>query len=105
MRLIIMPTYVFLNTETGEEFEDFLSISAKEELLKKNPHIQQVMTTFGISSMVGDIHSKTDDTWKEVLSKVAEAHPNSKVGQRHGRRSSKQIKTQQIVEKWRNKIT
>ena len=103
MRLIIMPTYRFLNTETGEEFDDFLSISSKEELLKKNPHIQQVLTTFGIASMVGDIHSKTDDTWKEVLAKVAEAHPNSKVGRQHGRRSIKQVKTDQIVEKWKNK--
>ena len=103
MRLIIMPTYRFLNKQTGEEFDDFLSISAKEELLEKNSHIQQVLTTFGISSMVGDIHSKTDDTWKEVLSKVAEAHPNSKVGQQHGRRSIKQAKNDIIVEKWKNK--
>ena len=105
MRLIIMPTYKFLNSETGEEFEDFLSISSKEELLKKNPHIKQVLTTFGISSMVGDIHSKTDDTWKEVLSKVAEAHPNSKVGRQHGRRSIKQVKSDQVVEKWKNRLT
>jgi hypothetical protein len=55
--------------------------------------------------MVGDIHSKTDDTWKEVLAKVAEAHPNSKVGRQHGRRSIKQIKSDQVVEKWKNRLT
>ena len=38
----LMPTYDFYNTETGETFEKLLSISAKEEYLKENSHIQQV---------------------------------------------------------------
>jgi hypothetical protein len=101
-----MPTYKFLNTETGDEFEDFLSISRKEELLSKNPHIQQVLTSFAITSMVGSLDSKTDDTWKEVLSKVAEAHPESQVGARYGKRSMKSVRTRQIVDqhykKWKN---
>ena len=41
--IILMPTYDFVNTETGEEFEQFMSISAREEFLKTNPHIQQVL--------------------------------------------------------------
>lgn len=102
-----MPLYQFRNTETGEEFEDLISIANKEELLEKNPHIKQVPTTFGIVSGVGSIDSKTDDTWKEVLSKVAEAHPDSPVGQRYHRQSQLEIKTKQIVqkhrEKWRNR--
>ena len=38
----IMPTYDFVNTETGEEFEEFMSISAREQYLKDNPKIQQM---------------------------------------------------------------
>jgi hypothetical protein len=38
-----MPTYKFLNNETGEEFEDFMSISALDEYLKTNPHITQLV--------------------------------------------------------------
>jgi hypothetical protein len=34
-----------------------------------------------------------------VLSKVAEAHPESAVGRRHGRKSIKQVKTKRIVDK------
>lgn len=101
-----MPTFVFRNEETGEEFEDFISNSRKEELLAKNPHITQVPTTFGIASISGDIVSKTDDTWKEVLSKVAEAHPESPVGERFGKKTIKDIRTRNIVDKhykkWKN---
>jgi hypothetical protein len=102
-----MPLYQFRNIETGEEFEDLISIANKEELLEKNPHIKQVPTTFGIVSGVGSIDSKTDDTWKEVLAKVAEAHPDSVVGQRYNKQSIKEIKTKQIIkkhrDKWRNR--
>jgi len=38
-----MPTYKFLNNETGEEHEDFMSISALDEYLKTNPHITQLV--------------------------------------------------------------
>lgn len=101
-----MPTFRFLNTETGEEFEDFLTNSRKLELLEKNPHIRQLPAAFSIASMTGDVHSKTDDTWKEVLSKVSEAHPLSPVAEKHGKRSMKQIKTSQVIQKhigrWKN---
>jgi len=30
-----MPTYDFLNTKTGKKFTDMMSISEKEEYLKK----------------------------------------------------------------------
>lgn len=38
-----MPTYRFLNNETNEEFEDFMSISALDIFLKENPHITQLV--------------------------------------------------------------
>ncbi len=44
-----MPTFKFRNMETGEEFEDFLSNSRREELLKKNPHIKQMPSMFSIA--------------------------------------------------------
>ena len=47
-----MPTFRFMNNETGEQFDDFLSNSRREELLEKNPHITQVPTPFAIVSTV-----------------------------------------------------
>lgn len=98
-----MPTYKFFNSETNEEFEDFLSISKKEELLEKNPHIKQVPTSFGIVSGTGSVESKTDNTWKEVLSKVSEAHPDSPMAERYRRKSIKEIKTRDVIDKHRRK--
>ena len=41
-----MPTYKFKNNQTGEEWDEFFtSSSAKDELLKEYPHVQQVPTS------------------------------------------------------------
>ena len=41
----------------------------------------------------------------EVLSKVAEAHPTSVVGERYGKKSIKEIKTRDIVKSHVKKLT
>jgi hypothetical protein len=38
-----MPTYRFLNNETSEEYEEFMSISALDVYLKDNPHLTQLV--------------------------------------------------------------
>ena len=38
-----MPTYRFQNVETGEEYEDFMSISALEVYLSENPNVTQLL--------------------------------------------------------------
>ena len=93
-----MPTYDFVNNETGEEFEEFMSIAAREQYLKDNPHIQQLL---GATATVGgvSITGKIPDGFKEVLSKVAENHSASAVGQQYGRQSISAIKTKELVKK------
>ena len=44
-----MPYYNFKNKETGEEFEEFFTMSGREEYLKNNPHIQQTPSMFSMS--------------------------------------------------------
>ena len=96
-----MPTYRFRNNETGEEFDDFISNSRREELLEKNPHISQVPMPVGIVSTTGSIDSKTDGGWKEVLNKVTDAHPDSPLADRYRRKGIKEAKTKQVLEKHR----
>lgn len=97
-----MPTFKFRNTETGEEWDEFFtSNAAKYEALEKNPHVQQVPTTFGIVSTTGTIDGRTDDGWKEVLSKAAEGNPGTPLAERYGRSSAKDIKTKAVIEKHR----
>ena len=101
-----MPTYSFLNTETGEQFDSFMSIAAREDYLNDNKHLQTVMTAPAIvSHSGGTLDQKTPDGFKEVLSKVAEAHPNSTVGKRHKRKSIKEVRTDRIVKKYVDRVT
>ena len=93
-----MPTYDFVNTETGEEFEKFMSIAAREEYLKDNPHIQQMLGATSTVSGVS-ITGKVPDGFKEVLAKVSENHKGSAVAAKHGKKSMNEIKTKQIVDK------
>lgn len=95
-----MPTYEFVNTETGEEFESFMKISEREEYLKTNPNIQPRLTAPAIvSGIAGSGQNKVPSGFNEVLSKVAEAHPTSVVAEKHGRKGIKEAKTSQIVKK------
>lgn len=101
-----MPTYEFINTETDEQFEMFMSIADRETFLQKNQNIKPVMTAPSIvSHSGGDLYSKTPSGFKEVLSKVAEAHPNSVVADRYGKRSIKEVRTQRVVDAHVAKIT
>ena len=98
-----MPIYTFENTKTGKVFDDMMSISDKESYLKKNKHIKQLITTINISSGVMGVNMKNDGGWKDNLSRIAEAHPTSELAKQHRRRSTKEVKTQQVVEKHRRR--
>ena len=51
-----MPLYTFENTETGETWDDMMSIASKEQYLKDNPSIRQLITGMNI---VGGRQNKT----------------------------------------------
>jgi hypothetical protein len=93
-----MPTYTFYNSETGEQFDTLMSISAREVFLQENPHIETVISAPMIVTSVST-KNKVPDGFKEVLAKVSENHPTSVVAQRHGKKSTKQVKTEQIIKK------
>jgi predicted nucleic acid-binding Zn ribbon protein len=71
----IMPTYTFIDTNTGEQFDKFLKIAEREQYLNDNPHIQSVITAPAIT---GDhITIKKDSGFKEVLQKINERNPHN----------------------------
>ncbi len=98
-----MPIYTFENTKTGKVYDDMMSIAEKEEVLEKNKHIKQKLTTINISGGVMGVNMKNDGGWKDNLSRIADAHPNSALAQQHKKRSIKEVKTQQVVEKHRRR--
>ena len=42
---------------------------------------------------------KTDNGWKENLSRIAEAHPNTPLGHKYNKKTIKEHKTRQVLKK------
>ena len=98
-----MPTYRFYNKRTKKEYTDLMSISEMEELIKKK-HIKLLPPTqLNIVSSTGTIDGKTDSGWKEVMSKISEAHPKSPLADRYGKRSVKDTQIDRVIKKHRAK--
>ena len=98
-----MPTYRFYNKRTKKEYTDLMSISEMEKFTKKK-HIKLLPPTqINIVSSVGNIDSKTDNGWKEVLSKVSEAHPASNLASQYGKKSVKDTQVDRVIQKHRAK--
>ena len=76
-----MPTYTFENTKTGKVFDDFMSMADKETYLEQNPHIKQIINKINIVAGVSGRSYRSDQGWKENMSRIAEA-----VIQKHRRR-------------------
>ena len=98
-----MPTYRFYNSKTKKEYTDLMSISEMEEFIKKK-HIKLLPPTqLNIVSSTGSLDSKTDNGWKEVLSKVSEAHPASNLASQYGKKSVKDTQVDRVIQKHRAK--
>jgi len=68
-----MPTYRFLNTNTGKEFEEFMSISALDQYLTDNPNINQLVNG------APPVHSgrglkKPDAGFRDLLKNIKQHH-------------------------------
>ena len=96
-----MPTYIFRDMSTGEEFQDFMSINEKETYLQTNTNIVQLPNTI---TFVGDhimgVGPKNDGGFNERMSQIASAHPNSPLADRYKTgESHKKLKTKEVIRK------
>jgi len=95
-----MPTYTFIDNNTGDTFDEFMSMSDRKKYLKENPHISQVPVAF---AFVGDhimgVGPKVDGGFKERMEQIANAHPSSPLADRYGRKSNKEIATRNVLKK------
>tara|TARA_R110002153_G_scaffold70960_3_gene186255 strand:- start:1834 stop:2151 length:318 start_codon:yes stop_codon:yes gene_type:complete len=94
-----VPSYDFLNTETNEMEEHFMSYTKLDEFVENNPSLKQQIGTPMIVAGVGGI--KTDEGWKETLSQIASAHPGSALDANYGNKSAVAVKERNAVDKWR----
>lgn len=96
-----MPTYTFRDTETDEVFDVMMSIADYSDYKTVHPtHERYHDSAPSIVSGV-TVRDRRDEGFKEVLSKIAEAHPSSELADQHGRRSIKQVRTERAVRKWK----
>lgn len=75
-----MPTYTFRNKETGDTFDQFMTISSREQFLKENPNLEPVIN--GAPMVCDPVRvgaRKMDTGFKEVLQKVHEQTPGSRL--------------------------
>ncbi len=67
-----MPTYDFRNKKTNEQFEKFMSISAKELFLAENPDIEQILQAPGFN--YSGVDKKPDAGFRDILKEIRSKH-------------------------------
>lgn len=75
-----MPTYVFRNKETGEQFEKIMKISELDQFREANPQLETVIqaVAFGDPTKLSSTR-KFDTGFKEVLQRIHEKTPGSQL--------------------------
>jgi hypothetical protein len=68
-----MPTYRFLNNETGEEFEEFMTISALDDYLKENSNLTQLVNGAPMIASGRGI-GKPDQGFRDLLKDMKKKH-------------------------------
>ena len=99
-----MPTYRFYNKKTKEEYLDLMTISEMEEFIKKKHITLLPPTQLNIVSSTGTVDGKMDGGWKEVMSKISEAHPGSHLSDQYGKKSNTDVKVANMRKKHKNRI-
>jgi len=91
-----MPIYEFRDKTTGEEWEEFLSFSGREEKLKDS-NIEQVITAPAIISGIAGVTHKNDSGFNDMMSRIAKANPTSPLADKYGDKGIKATKTREAV--------
>ena len=95
--------YTFRNTKTKKIETHSVKVADYDSFKLNNPHLERYHETAPkIAGSRGGEHldSKTDNTWKEVLAKIGEQNPRSRLADNYRKNKSvKEVKSNQIVEK------
>ena len=76
-----MPIYDLKNNDTGEVFEEMMSISALEKYLEENPHIVRYHSTINFMDEVSIGRKKPDGQWFDLMDKIKRNNPGNTLDQ------------------------
>jgi hypothetical protein len=93
-----MPLYTLRDKTTGEEWEELLSLSAREERLK-DPNVEQVPCAPAFISGIAGVTHKNDSGFNDMMSRIASANPTSPLADKYGDKGVKASKTREAVRK------
>jgi hypothetical protein len=96
-------TYTF-KTKSGKIKTVQLKINEYDAYIAAHPELERYLDSAPAVSyngkMFGGLDAQTDNTFKEVLAKIGEHHPNTPLGNKYRKnKTNKQIKTRDIVRK------
>jgi len=74
-----MPTYSFRNKETGEEFDEIMSISKLDQYKIDNPQLEQLLGTPPIGDPVRLGMKKPDDTFRDILKQIKKNNDGKRI--------------------------
>jgi hypothetical protein len=96
-------TYTF-RSKSGMLITVDLKISEYDEYVADHPELKRTIESAPAVTYngrtFGSLDGQTDNTFKEVLAKIGEHHPNTVLGNKYRKnKTNKQIKTREIVKK------
>jgi len=74
-----MPTYSFRNKETGEEFDEIMSISKLDQYKIDNPNLEQLLGTPPLGDPVRLGMKKPDDTFRDILKQIKKNNDSKRI--------------------------
>lgn len=74
-----MPEYLFHNKDTGEEWLESMGISAADEFLTKNPHIERLVHGAPAIGYRTNIKMKPDDGFRDRLKQIKKNNRGSNI--------------------------
>ena len=70
-----MPTYTFIDKDSGNEETHFLKMSELDDFKEKNPNLKQKLTTGSIIGGVSTSSGSLPEGFKDKLREMKKKHP------------------------------
>ena len=104
-----MPTYTFINLESGIEYDETMPMSEYDEYVKNN-NVQRVYQPIALSAdhLMG-VGPKNDSGFNDVMGKIADGNPLSPMADRYGTsKTASQRRARdtfsKVTKKYKNKL-